>query len=87
VIIPIAVRVGPGTTLRRHVGVLGGGRNLNYGSQAMGNQVLRPATFPDVFLKKHLKKGPLKGVEHLDRLVNDVLEFKTSVCSVFEQKC
>ena len=39
----------------------------------MGSQVLRPAVFPDVFLKKHLKKGALKGVEYLDRLVNGVL--------------
>ena len=38
----------------------------------MGSQVLRPAVFPDVF-KKHLKKGALKGVEHLERLVNGVL--------------
>jgi len=87
VIIPIAVRVGLGTTLRRHVAVLGAGRNLNYGSQAMGNQVLRPAAFPDVSLKKHLKKGTLKGVEHLERLVNSVLLNKTSVCCVLEQKC
>ena len=60
-------------------GELGAGRNLNHGSQAMGSQVLRPAVFPDVFLKKHLKKGALKGVEHLDRLVNDVL-VRQSIC-------
>jgi hypothetical protein len=61
VIIPIAVRVGLGTTLRRHVGVLGGGRNLNYGSQAMGQQVLRPAVFPDVFFKETSEEGHLEG--------------------------
>ena len=52
----------------------------------MGSQVLRPAVFPDVF-NKHLKKGALKGVEYLDRLVNDVLLNKASVCCVFEQLC
>jgi hypothetical protein len=69
------------------VGELGAGRNLNHGSQAMGSQVLRPAVFPDVSLKKHLKKGTLKGVEHLERLVNDVLLNKAFVCCVFEQRC
>ena len=42
-----------------------------------------------MFCKETSEEGRLEGCshEHLERLVNDVLRSKTSVCCVFEQQC